>query len=155
MELLSPRPHGSTFAVYASAVWPHQGLRAVHSAASLLPQGDGSASDAVLLKFRVTATTLGIDGDSEPPASFDTNLKTEDLLKSLHFRLRVNLGGLDSERLQPAEVRLIGVPADVPYGERIYRVVFRLPVSSNGERAVLEVLAADGELLCKFPIARN
>jgi hypothetical protein len=45
---------------------------------------------------------------------------------------------------------LIGVPADIAYKERIYRVSVNLPRVPMSDRVVLEVFAPDGERICKF-----
>ncbi len=52
--------------------------------------------------------------------------------------------------IQPVLVRQIGMPADVPYDERVYRIAFdtgNIPVDA---RLVLEVFSPKGELLTKF-----
>jgi hypothetical protein len=91
----------------------------------------------------------------DPPDPVETDVDTSELIKSLQFRLRINNGGLKTERIEPLEARLIGVPADVPYGERIYRVTFQMPPLSTDARLVLEVLAPNGELLSKFSVVLN
>jgi len=158
MESLLPRPHGQAFAIYASV----EGADLLRPQALAMPQSsDASAPEASQpgsagrLSFRVTATTLGVQPDAASSARFDSDLETAELLRSLHFRLRISQGGLKVERLQPADVRMIGVPADVPYGERIYRVIFQSAPLPASTRMVLEVTAPNGELLCKFPVAGN
>jgi hypothetical protein len=47
-------------------------------------------------------------------------------------------------------VSVVGVPLDVSYDERIYRVAFDLGDVSMGERIVLEVLSPEGERLTRF-----
>ena len=156
MESLLPRPHGQAFAIYASAEGVD--LNWLQTNSEKLSSTNARVSPAFFpapLSFRVTATTLGITPADAAPAAFDSDVDTAKLLASLQFRLRVSPGGLRTERLDPADVRMIGVPADVPYGERIYRVTFQsgpLPIT---HRLVLEVIAPNGELLCKFPLAVN
>ena len=98
--------------------------------------------------FRVTASlrkTLMV----EPTESYENSQPPADLLLQLKFRLRT-YHGLEMREIQPESVEMIGVPADIPYDERVYRISFsvvNLPVS---DRCVLEVLSPSGELLTKF-----
>lgn len=159
MESLLPRPHGQPFAIYASA--EGMGLTRLQN----VPAAANSLTDQQArrlaffpspLSFRVTATTLGLSAtDEEQAAKFDSGVGTEELLAALQFRLRVYRGGLRTDRLEPADVHMIGVPADVPYGERIYRVTFNSEPLPATDRLVLEVSAPSGELLCKFPVPSN
>jgi hypothetical protein len=70
-------------------------------------------------------------------------------LLNLRFELKV-FAGLRKRELQPLAVKLIGVPADLPYDERIYRVSFELPNIPVEERIVLNVMTPSGECLSKF-----
>jgi ubiquitin-protein ligase len=54
------------------------------------------------------------------------------------------------KELEPLSVKIIGVPADTPYDERIYRVSFELPNIPVDDRIVLNVLSPNGECLSKF-----
>lgn len=78
-----------------------------------------------------------------------TNEDPQNLLLKLGFRLKM-YDGLKMRELTPESVQMIGVPADVPYDERVYRVSFDvgdLPVTN---RVVLEVLSPEGERLTRF-----
>jgi hypothetical protein len=154
IDVLAPREHGSTFALYASL----EGLSSIALIAQKDPvRADGQETERHFpspLSFRVTATTLGVNS-IDVPDRIDTDLDTAELIKSLQFRLRINDSGLQTKRIGPAETRLIGVPADVPYGERIYRVIFEIPPLSTRARLVLEIVAPNGELLSKFPVTLN
>lgn len=103
------------------------------------------------LDFRVTASGKRHklpDGDAEPfPVAADTGL--DDYLLGFQFRLLV-FDGIEGRVLEPDAVRLIGVPADVPYDERIYRVTFDLGKLSLQNRLVLEVMDPDGNRISKF-----
>jgi hypothetical protein len=98
--------------------------------------------------FRVTATlrkTL-IDGPSQ---SFATKHDPKEFLLKLRFKLKV-YDGLERQDIFPKAVNLIGMPADVPYDERIFRVTFEaedLPIS---DRLVLQVLSPENEELTHF-----
>jgi hypothetical protein len=104
------------------------------------------------VNFRVTATAmrpklLMIDSYGTLNLSDDS---INSFLLSLRFRLLV-FRGLDVARLEPRNIRMIGMPAEVPYDERVYGISFDLPRPvPMDERVVLEVLSATGTRLCKF-----
>ena len=98
--------------------------------------------------FRVTASLRKafLDG---PVATINLPGDPNDLLLKLKFRIRV-YHGLDVNELSPESVEMIGMPADVPYDERVYRVhmtVGNFPVS---DRLILEVLTPQDEVLTHF-----
>lgn len=104
------------------------------------------------LSFRLTATAmrpklLMID-------SYGTLNLSEDALNNFLLNLRFRMlvfRGLDMMRVEPNNIKMIGMPADVPYNERIYGITFDLPRAvSTDERIVLEVLSPSGARLCKF-----
>lgn len=99
--------------------------------------------------FRITATA--IDSSMVQVDSQDINESGDinSILLGLHFRLR-SFRGLRMTELQPSSVRLIGVPADVPYQERVYRVSFGTGEFPVSDRLVLEVLSPKGQLLTRF-----
>jgi hypothetical protein len=101
------------------------------------------------LTFRITATALG---SSVVQADEDTINESTDLnsfLLGLRFRLK-SFHGLHVKLVQPTSVRLIGVPADVPYQERVYRVAFDTGDFPVDDRLVMEVLSPKGQLLTRF-----
>jgi hypothetical protein len=101
------------------------------------------------LQFRVTATArvgeaLEVDRDF-----LDVSDNLNDFLLRLGFRLKI-FHGLDVTTVEPDAIDLIGMPADLPYDERVYRASFTIPPVPIDDRIVLEVLAPDGERFCKF-----
>lgn len=99
--------------------------------------------------FRVSVSTrLKLNGDA-PLYPLHTNLSPDEYLLALRFQLKI-FHGLQQTVLQPENMELIGVPADIPYPDRIYRLSFTLPHVPMTDRVVLEVLAPDGERICKF-----
>ena len=98
--------------------------------------------------FRVTASlrkTVLLD----PTDAIEFTQDPRDLLLKLKFQLKT-YRGLNARVVQPDSVQMIGVPADILYDERVYRVSFtvnNLPVS---DRCVLEILSPDGVRLTKF-----
>jgi hypothetical protein len=85
----------------------------------------------------------------------DTVMTPDDsrqFLLHLGFKLRV-YHGLEAREMAPQSVELIGVPAEVPYDERVFRVSFEaenLPVT---DRVVLVVLSPQEEPLTHFAFA--
>ena len=100
--------------------------------------------------FRVTASARH-DGYNigEPLYPTPCNAKLNEYLLSLKFRLKV-FHGINATLLEPRAVRLVGVPADVPYDERVYQVSFKLDDVPLEDRVVLEVLSPEGDRISKF-----
>lgn len=116
--------------------------RVVNADGKPLAHFPGSFSFRVTVSLRKTLLL-------EPTGVFEISDEPEDLLLKLKFRLKA-YQGLQVREIQPESVLMIGVPADIPYDERVYRVSFNgsdLPVSN---RCVLEVLSPDGVRLTKF-----
>lgn len=98
--------------------------------------------------FRITASlrkTILV----EPTDVFNLTEEPQDILLQLRFRLKA-YHALQVEEIQPQSVQIIGVPADVPNDERVYRVSFVLGDIPVTDRCVLEVLSPSGERLTKF-----
>src|SRR5437879_216196 len=89
--------------------------------------------------------------EEQTPYSVNTHISAEQLQSNLHFRLKV-FRGIDSRHIEPVEAKMIGVPAEVPFGERIYRIAFTLPDIPVDNRMVLEVLDDSGNRIAKFPL---
>lgn len=101
------------------------------------------------VQFRVTASGRTDVPPEADPLKVQSDLQLNDYLLKLQFRMRL-FHGLHVKVVEPAEVRVIGVPADVPYNERIYKVSFRLPRVPVTDRMLLEVLSPGGERLARF-----
>src|ERR1700727_565958 len=87
--------------------------------------------------FRVTASLRKILLDG-PAATVNIEGDPHELLLNLKFRVRA-YHGLQAHEIAPDSIEMIGMPADVPYDERVYRInmnVANLPVS---DRMVIEV----------------
>jgi len=99
--------------------------------------------------FRITAS-LRKTVLSTPSGEVTSNDSPEDFLLKLKFGLKV-FNGIEVREIQPESVEMIGVPADLPYDERVYRVNFNIvddvPVT---DRMVLEVLSSENDRLTRF-----
>ncbi len=101
------------------------------------------------LSFRVTATTWADKLESIDYFQLHAPADTNSFLLGLRFRLRI-FRGLKARTLSASSVDLIGMPADISYEERIYRVTFDIGHVPVEDRIVLEVLSPSGDRLCKF-----
>lgn len=103
------------------------------------------------LKFRFSIGSKMITVEKNP-VLFETSDGADDFQSTLRFQLKI-FNGLKSEVLVPVEVKMIGVPAHIPYDQRIYSIRFRLPQALPArERLRLEVLDRHGSLVTKFPV---
>jgi hypothetical protein len=98
--------------------------------------------------FRITASLKKIFIE-EPNTSVKIADDPHELLLKLKFRVRA-YNGLDSREIIPQSIEMIGVPADVPADERVYRMNIdtrNIPIT---DRVVVEILSPQGELLTHF-----
>jgi hypothetical protein len=102
------------------------------------------------LQFRITASAREKLLDSQP-FTIASNISLNDYLLHLRFRLKI-FHGLFQRTVRPASVEPIGMPDDISYDERIYRVRFNLDHVPIDDRVVLEVIAPSGERLSKFHV---
>jgi len=101
-----------------------------------------------LFSFRITASLRKVVLDG-PTDSVEVAGDPHDLLLRLGFRLRV-YDGLKAREIAPESVEMIGMPAYVPYDERVYRIKVNagnLPVT---DRFVIEIVSPQGEYLTHF-----
>jgi hypothetical protein len=101
------------------------------------------------LNFRVTATGMADVLNNLDSSEIKENGDFNSFLLGLKFRLKV-YRGLKMSIIQPSSLKLIGMPADLPADERVFRISFythNLPVD---DRLVLEVLSPGGQLLSRF-----
>lgn len=147
---------GETMYILATAESPKfEGWRAVDTGSrKMLLQADGSPAGFFPqhLEFRLTATAmrpdlLTIDSYGRLNLSAD---EVNAYLLTIGFRVLI-FHGLQITRVEPDAIRLIGMPAEVKYNERVYQVGFDLPHAvPMDDRIVLEVLSPSGSRLCKF-----
>jgi hypothetical protein len=111
---------------------------------------DGSSLDHFprFLNFRITASLRKELLDSTSDGSVTTQ-DPQDFILKLGFVLR-GYDGLQSYELRPQSVEMIGVPADVPYDERVFRISFDVGSRPVSDRFVLEVLSPEGTRIARF-----
>jgi hypothetical protein len=153
-ERIDLRPSTRTLFILATAESPFfEGWHSPVDAHYLL-KADGSRVEAYPreIGFRLTATAMRPDMLLLDPYG-TLNLpdgSINDYLLHLQFRMTV-FHGLETTSVEPESVRLIGMPADVNYDERIYQMLFNLPHQIPiTDRIVIEVLAPTGYRICKF-----
>lgn len=151
-ETFAVTPWDAVMTVLASAENPHFAgwRRLIHGERHRLVNAGGEPVRFYpeRVEFRITTGTRTMMSDAQP-YSLRTSLGENDYLLNLRFRVKI-FHGLRQKIVHPESTELIGVPADIPYNERIYRVAFDLAQVSMEDRVVLEVLAPNGERLCKF-----
>lgn len=99
--------------------------------------------------FRITASLRKIVLD--PPLNVvNVTDDPDSLLLKLKFRIKA-YHGLEMREIAPESVEMIGIPADVPSDERIYRVGVNIGDVPVTDRVVIEVISPEGELLTHFP----
>jgi hypothetical protein len=101
--------------------------------------------------FRVTASLRKILLDG-PVGSIMLPDDPHELLLDLKFRVRA-YNALQSREIAAESVEMIGMPADVPYDERVYRISVsaeNLPIT---DRLVIEILSPQGQVLTHFPFS--
>jgi len=113
----------------------------------LAPDGSELRNYPGAVNFRITATAR-TKLPEVTPFPTTAQLDLNDFLLRLRFQVKV-FHGLESRVLQP-EVKLIGMPAEFPYNERIFRVSVNLEGVSLADRVMLLVLSPQGDRVGKF-----
>jgi len=101
--------------------------------------------------FRITASLKKVFVD-EPVTSIALPDDPQELLLNLKFRVRV-YHALEAREIVPQSIEMIGVPADVPSDERIYRITINADKMPITDRLVVEILSPRGEPLTHFPFS--
>jgi hypothetical protein len=147
--------HGfrGSVALMATALTPDlDGWKRVHEGGSrFLFTSDGQRARFYprQVKFRVSALALDRPPVDYEPLAVTSSLPINDYLLALRFQVRI-FHGLHMRVVEPSNIHMVGVPADIPYSERIYRLTFDLPQVPVQDRMVLEVLSPDGVRLSRF-----
>jgi hypothetical protein len=100
------------------------------------------------ISFRFTIGQRTASDDTQP-IDVETNATADHFQSTLHFRLKV-FHGTHARTYEPTEVNMLGMPADIPYNERIYHFTFKLTNVPAEDRMMLEVLDEEGSRVGKF-----
>lgn len=154
-NIVQLKPSGKTVELFGLVECPEiEGMQQLSegvNARIIDPQGVVVAHFPHHFSFRVTVTLR--KPIPEPPEQFvNTEQDPQEFLLSLGFRLKI-YDGLYMSQIAPESVAIIGVPADIAYDERVFRVRFsvtKLPVTT---RVVLEALSPKGEPISHFVFA--
>ena len=151
-KVIQLKPSGATVSLMALIECPQlKGARRISQGLNsriVLPDGSKLQRFPRRFSFRVTASLRRAVLDP-PSSSLAFASDPASLLVSLKFKLR-DYDALVSKQIDPASVRMIGVPVDVPYDERVFRVNFDIGDRPVTDRLVLEVYSPDGEQIGKF-----
>ncbi len=101
------------------------------------------------VSFRVTLSSRANTLLDVDPIPVEVAGDPNGYMVNLRFRLKL-FQGLHITEIAPDEVKMIGMPADVPYDERIYRVTFYLDHVPLLHRSMLEILSPEGKRIAKF-----
>jgi hypothetical protein len=149
------KPTGANLALMGLIECPElEGAQSVSEGANkklVSADGDTIRHFPQRFSFRITASLRKMLMD-RPVASVDVSDEPHELLLNLKFRIRAYTG-LETHEIVPESVEMIGMPAEVPYDERVYRVNVsnvNLPITA---RLVVEVRTPQGELLTHFPFS--
>ena len=153
MENLRLHPGGQLIRLLATAeCGGFEGLERIgeaHQARLMTASGSRLLYYPSEISFRLTGSSFKSSVDRDPPTDIYANQDANSFLLNLHMRLKI-FRALDANELDPDEMELIGVPATVPYGERIYRATFHLDHVPSDARMVLEVFDSSGQRISRF-----
>ncbi len=152
-NIVQLRPSGSTVELLALVECPEiEGMKQVSeglNAQVISAQGVPVYHFPRHFSFRVTATLRKLI--PEPPEQvIQTGEDPQQFLLHLKFRLKA-YNALRMHPIEPESVTLIGVPEDIAYDERVYRVEFAVDNLPVTDRVILEAVSPEGETLSHFP----
>lgn len=152
-DALLLRPAKKTVYLLASAESSgFEGMRRIDSgsgAAVLASDGSRVRAYPEFVDFRVTVSTRKDKPPNVQPYPVEADTEVSDYVTGLRFRLKI-FHGINTTQVEPDLVKMIGVPADVPAEERVYRISFQLDNVPVEDRIVLEVLSPAGDRVSKF-----
>jgi hypothetical protein len=151
-EVITLKPSGAIVAVLGLIECPEvEGARHVAEGLQsriISPSGAPLAFFPRRFNFRVTATLRKTILDN-PSSSVVTAEDPRQFIMHLGFRLKV-YDALHKQELAPQAVEQVGMPDDIAYDERLFRLTFDVGERRITDRFVLEVLSPEGERLARF-----
>lgn len=149
------KPSGATLSLMGLIECPEiEGVQRVSEglqAKVITPGGVALQQFPQRFSFRITASLRKLLVGA-PDHVLTTSDEPQAFLLKLGFRLKV-YDGLEMHEVAPDSVTSIGVPAEIAYDERVFRVSFdvgRIPVT---DRVILEVISPEGEGVTHFSFA--
>lgn len=100
----------------------------------------------ISFRFTIGSRTAS---DEVAPNEVESKDTTDHFQSNLHFRLKV-FHGTNASTYEPVEAKMLGVPANIPFDERIYHFTFKLNNIPVEDRMMLEVLDDQGNRVGKF-----
>jgi hypothetical protein len=100
------------------------------------------------ISFRVTVGTRNKFAASGA-MPFVCSKSLNDFLLDMHFQMQI-FRGMEMRQVKPIKAEMIGIPADEPSDERIYRATFNLEDVHPDDRIVLVLTDGSGARLSKF-----
>jgi hypothetical protein len=154
-DIIVLKPAGVSLSLMALIECPElEGAQHVFAGAnSKIISADGARMNTFPrhFNFRITASLRKSILDT-PVDSVKVSDDPRDLLLKLRFRIKA-YHGLQVREVFADSVELIGMPADVPYDERVYRIKVDIKDAAISDRFVVDVLTPEGELLTHFPFS--
>ena len=151
-EVVTLKPSGASLSLMGLIECPElEGAQHIADGSkSKLIAADGSTITEFpqRFSFRITASLGKIVLDS-PAATINIAEDPQDLLLKLKFRVRA-YSGMESREIVPENIEMIGMPADVPYDERVYRININAGTMPITDRVVIDVLSPEGDRLTHF-----
>jgi hypothetical protein len=151
-EVMQLKPSGDTLSLMGLVECPElEGVRHISqgiNARLISANGVPIKAFPQHFSFRVTASLRKVLLDG-PVVSVNVPVDSQDLLLKLKFRVRA-YHGLEVREIAPESIEMIGVPADVPYDERVYRVNMNVENLPASDRLVIEILSPQDEVLTHF-----
>jgi hypothetical protein len=130
------------------------GVKLTHTASGItLKDRDGQDvkyfPDELSFRFTVGSRTKLVDHE---PMETEFDGSQQEFEDTLQFRLKI-FHGIDQTEIEPEAQRIVGVPLEMPYDERIYRIRFKLPHHLPAtDRMMLEIIDSEDERVSKFPV---
>jgi hypothetical protein len=152
-EVVTLKPYGVNLVLMGLIECPElQGAQ--HVSAGIRSRVISSNGERMLsfprhFSFRITASLRKIVVDAQP-SSVRVYDDPEDLLLKLRFRIK-GYHGLERRAILPESIHLIGMPAEIPYDERVFRIAVDVGEAPVTDRFVIEILTPEGEVLTHFP----
>jgi hypothetical protein len=151
--LLQPANRALFFLASAASTGFEGWRRSADSTGNTILAVDGSPVEHYprFIDFRVTvsARANAIPGLQPLLVDCESLQDLNEYLLNLRFRLKI-FRGLEVTVVEPKMVKLVGMPMDIRYDERIYRLSFDLGEVPLADRIVLEVLSPSEERLTRF-----